>query len=87
MKDARLDFRGEPLEGLADHGHTRIPGTGVRSCAFHLPERRLPAQGRPVQSMFPYELRKAHGLPDHGEKDSIYGYHFLRLLVRSSAPG
>jgi RecB family exonuclease len=83
MKDAQLDFRGEPLEGLQIMGILESRALEFDHVLFtSLNEGCLP-KGRPVQSMFPYELRKAHGLPDHGEKDSIYGYHFLRLLARS----
>ena len=83
MKDAQLDFRGEPLEGLQIMGILESRALEFDHVLFtSLNEGCLP-KGRPVQSMFPYELRKAYGLPDHGEKDSIYGYHFLRLLARS----
>lgn len=83
MKDARLDFQGEPLEGLQIMGilESRSLEFDYLICTS-LNEGILP-KGRPVNSLFPPEVRKTYHLPDHGDKDSIYGYHFLRLLARS----
>lgn len=83
MRDARLDFQGEPLEGLQIMGilESRSLEFDYLICTS-VNEGILP-KGRPVNSLFPPEVRKTYALPDHGEKDSIYGYHFLRLLARS----
>ena len=83
MRDARLDFQGEPLEGLQIMGilESRSLEFDYLICTS-VNEGILP-KGRPVNSLFPPEVRKTYSLPDHGEKDSIYGYHFLRLLARS----
>ena len=82
-RGSKLSFAGEPLQGLQIMGilESRALEFDYLICTS-INEGILP-MGRPVNSLFPPEVRRSHKLPDHGEKDSIYGYHFLRLLARS----
>jgi hypothetical protein len=41
----------------------------------------LPA-GKSHSSYIPYEMKRSFGLPTYTEKDSVYAYHFYRLLHR-----
>lgn len=83
MKDARVDFQGEPLEGLQVMGILESRSLEFDHLIFTSLNEGILPKGRPVNSLFPFEVRRTFKLPDHGEKDSIYGYHFLRLLSRS----
>ncbi|MFL2638815.1 MAG: PD-(D/E)XK nuclease family protein [Flavobacteriaceae bacterium] len=40
-------------------------------------------KGKIHSTLIPYDLRKKHKLLTHDEKDSIYTYHFYRLIKRS----
>ena len=40
-------------------------------------------KGKVQNSLIPYDLRKKHGLLTHSEADSIYTYHFYRLIKRA----
>tara|TARA_B100001093_G_scaffold197132_2_gene189431 strand:- start:436 stop:3057 length:2622 start_codon:yes stop_codon:yes gene_type:complete len=40
-------------------------------------------KGKIQNSLIPFDLRKKHGLLTHSEMDSIYTYHFYRLIKRA----
>ena len=40
-------------------------------------------KGKTQNSLIPYDLRKKYGLLTHSETDSIYTYHFYRLIKRA----
>ena len=79
----KLDFYGEPLEGLQLMGllETRLLDfrnlilTGVN-------EGVIPA-GRSDNSFIPYDVKRHFSLPTYSEKDAVYAYHFFRLLSRA----
>jgi len=83
LAKARIPFEGEPLTGLQimgfletrvlDFDHVYILGANEG----HLPDTRT------ANSVIPYPLRRGFGLPTYEEKDTIYAYHFFRLLQRS----
>ncbi len=83
MSKARIPFEGEPLSGLQimgfletrvlDFEHIYILGSN---------EGNLPDTST-SNSYIPYVLRRGFGLPTYEEKDTIYAYHFFRLLQRS----
>ncbi len=78
-----LDFKGEPLSGLQimgmlesrviDFDHVIISSVN---------EGILPAGGM-NSSFIPFDLKLEYGLPTYNEKDSVYAYHFYRLLHRA----
>ena len=78
----RLSFKGEPLVNLQILGMLE-----TRSLDFaHIfllstNESRLP-QGKSSKSLIPLSLKRAFGMPTYQENDSIYAYHFYRLLQR-----
>ncbi len=80
LRDERLTFLGEPLNGLQvmgfletraiDHGRVLLIGTN---------EGTLPrADGQ--SSWIPFEVRRAYGLPMRSDTEAITAYHFQRLL-------
>ena len=42
----------------------------------------LPA-GKSAASVIPYDMKMKFGLPTYSDKDSVYAYHFYRLLHRA----
>ena len=83
LSKARIPFEGEPLAGLQimgfletrvlDFEHLYILGAN---------EGKLPDTSS-GNSFIPYPLRKGFGMPTYEEKDTIYAYHFFRLLQRA----
>ncbi len=79
----KIDFFGEPLEGLQLMGlletrlldFRRLIITGVN-------EGVLP-HGRTDNSFIPYDVKRHFALPTYSEKDAVYAYHFFRLLSRA----
>jgi hypothetical protein len=80
ITNEKIDFIGEPLEGLQLMGvlETRLLNfkniimTGVN-------EGILPA-GKTDNSFIPFDVKKNYGINTFLENDAIYAYHFYRLL-------
>jgi len=75
-------FYGEPLTGIQILGMLE-----TRSIDFShlilvsLNEGTLP-KGKESDSLIPFALKKAFGLPTYDDKDAVYAYNFYRLLQR-----
>lgn len=77
-----ITYAGEPLNGLqvltmvetraVDFDYVFVLGAN---------EDLLPQTGH-YQSLFPFELRKYHGLPMPSDRESTYSYTFYRLIQR-----
>jgi ATP-dependent helicase/nuclease subunit B len=80
ISNERIDFVGEPVEGLQIMGvlETRLLSfkniimTGVN-------EGILPG-GKNDNSFIPYDVKKNYGINTFLESDAIYAYHFYRLI-------
>ncbi len=81
---ASVPFAGEPLKGIQVMGmlETRVLDF-EKLVLLSVNEGILPPKQQ-QNSMIPYSIRKAFGLPNYEEKDSIYAYHFYRLMQRAS---
>lgn len=78
-----LPFYGEPLKGIQIMGmlETRtldFENLVILSCNDDL----LPA-GKTNSSFIPLDIKRNFGLPTYRHKDSVYSYHFYRLLQRA----
>ncbi|MEZ4829945.1 MAG: PD-(D/E)XK nuclease family protein [Bacteroidia bacterium] len=83
LQKAKIPFEGEPLVGVQlmgfletrvlDFDHIYILGAN---------EGNLPDTST-GNSFIPFSLRKGFGLPTFEEKDTIYAYHFYRLIQRA----
>lgn len=83
IKDEKIDFLGEPLEGIQFMGllETRLLDFD-NLVITNLNEGILPA-GKKNNSFIPFDLKKKFNLPTFLENDAIYTYHFYRLLQRA----
>jgi CRISPR/Cas system-associated exonuclease Cas4 (RecB family) len=81
---ASLPFAGEPLKGIQVMGmlETRVLDF-ERLIILSANEGILPPR-QSQNSMVPYGIRKAFGMPTYEDKDAVYAYHFYRLLQRAS---
>ena len=83
IKGEKIDFVGEPLEGIQFMGllETRLLDFD-NLVITNLNEGILPA-GKKNNSFLPFDLKKKFNLPTFLENDAIYTYHFYRLLQRA----
>ncbi len=79
LREEQLSFLGEPLQGLQIMGiletraldHERVILLGAN-------EGNLP-KASADQSWIPFDLRRIHRLPLHGDREAIAAYHFNRM--------
>jgi hypothetical protein len=78
----KLDFIGEPVHGLQIMGLLETRGLDYKNVIMlSVNEGVLPA-GKTVASYIPHDMKRKFNLPTYSEKDSVYAYHFYRLLHR-----
>ena len=77
VKSEKIDFLGEPLEGIQFMGllETRLLDFD-NLVITNLNEGILPS-GKKNHSFLPFDLKKKFNLPTFLENDAIYTYHFL----------
>lgn len=80
FREIRLPFEGEPLEGLQIMGVLESRNLDFRRVIVcNMNEGNFPPSSS-INSMVPFNLRKAFGLPVQEQNDAIYAYTFYRLL-------
>ncbi|MGB3591162.1 MAG: PD-(D/E)XK nuclease family protein [Nonlabens sp.] len=78
----QLDFIGEPVRGLQIMGLLETRALSYKNVIMlSMNEGLLPA-GKTSNSFIPYDVRTKFNLPTYSQQDSIYAYHFYRLLHR-----
>lgn len=74
---------GEPLKEIQLLGVLETRNLDFeRLIILSVNEGTLPS-GRSSNSLIPYTLKRAFGLPTHEEKDAVYAYNFYRLIQRA----
>jgi hypothetical protein len=78
-----VPFSGEPLTGIQIMGILETRALDFKNLIIlSVNEGILPAVSS-VSSFIPFSLREAFGLPSINHQESIYAYHFFRLLQRA----
>lgn len=78
-----IPFQGEPLSGLQIMGVLETRALDFdRLVILSMNEGVFP-QHKVANSFIPYHLRKGFGLPTYEHQDSIWAYHFYRLIERA----
>ena len=78
-----IPLKGSPSEGLQIMGLLETRALDFKNIIMlSLNEGTLPA-GRSSNSLILHEVKKYFNLPTYQEKDTVYGYHFFRLLQRA----
>lgn len=78
-----IPFRGEPLSGLQIMGVLETRALDFdRLIILSMNEGIFPSK-RSSNSFIPYNLRRGFGLPTYEHQDSIWAYHFYRLIHRA----
>lgn len=74
---------GEPLKEMQLLGILETRNLDFdRLVILSVNEGTLPS-GRSSNSLIPFSLKRAFGLPTHEEKDAVYAYNFFRLIQRA----
>lgn len=80
FREVKLPFEGEPLQGLQVMGVLESRNLDFRRVIIcNMNEDSFPPSGG-LNSMIPFNIRKAFGLPVQEQNDAIYAYTFYRLL-------
>lgn len=80
FREIKLPFEGEPLEGLQVMGVLESRNLDFKRVIIcNMNEGSFPPASS-MDSMVPYNLRRAFGLPVQEQNDAIYAYTFYRLL-------
>ena len=83
LRNEKLSFKGEPLTGLQIMGMLETRVLDFKNLIItSVNEGILPA-GKSDNSFIPFSVKKEVGLPTYQEKDTIFSYHFFRLLQRA----
>ncbi len=78
-----VSFEGEPLSGLQVMGVLETRAVDFENLIIlSMNEGVFPAK-RPTNSFIPYHLRSGFGLPTYEHQDSIFAYHFYRMIYRA----
>ncbi len=83
LQSLKLPFSGEPLRGLQLMGFLETRSLDFKNLFIVSVNEGIMPRGNKQNSYIPFSLRKAFGLPTHTERDSIFAYHFYRLLQRA----
>jgi hypothetical protein len=80
FREVKMPFQGEPLEGLQIMGVLESRNLDFKRVVIcNMNEQSFPPSGG-MNSIIPFNLRKAFGLPVQEQNDAIYAYTFYRLL-------
>lgn len=78
-----IPLKGSPSEGLQIMGLLETRTLDFKNVIMlSVNEGILPA-GKSNNSLILFDVKRHFGLPTYQEKDSVYGYHFFRLLQRA----
>ncbi|MBC2838073.1 PD-(D/E)XK nuclease family protein [Robiginitalea sp. SC105] len=83
LADEKVDFEGEPLEGLQVMGMLESRNLDYETVIITSVNEGILPSGKSNASFIPFDVKKEFGLPTYKEKDAVYTYHFYRLLQRA----
>ncbi len=78
-----LPFYGEPLRGLQMMGMLETRTLDFDNLILLSVNEDLIPSGKTNQSFIPFDIRRHFHLPTYQHKNSIYAYHFYRLIQRA----
>ncbi|MCF8303537.1 MAG: PD-(D/E)XK nuclease family protein [Bacteroidales bacterium] len=78
-----IPFYGEPLKGIQVMGVLETRALSFKNLIMlSVNDDQIPAKQQ-ANSFIPYEIKKKFNLPTFHDRDSIYAYHFYRLIQQS----
>lgn len=82
-KRRSVSFYGEPLHGLQILGVLETRNLDFKRVILISANEGTMPSGRTNNTLIPYSLKSAFGIPTFHEKDAVYAYNFYRLLQRA----
>ena len=82
-RQAKLPFYGEPLQGLQVMGMLETRTLDFENLILLSANEGILPAGKHETTFIPYDIKTRFGLPTHKDRESVYAYHFYRLLQRS----
>lgn len=83
LRNESIAFYGEPLKGLQVMGVLETRTLDFETIIITSANEGVLPSGKTMGSLIPFDIKRAFGLPTYSEKDSIFAYHFYRLLQRA----
>lgn len=83
IRTTNLSFYGEPVSGLQVMGVLETRTLDFENIILLSVNEGLLPSGKTQNSFIPFDVKRVFGLPTYSEKDSIFAYHFYRLLQRA----
>ncbi|MFA5780947.1 MAG: hypothetical protein WC868_01610, partial [Bacteroidales bacterium] len=80
---ATMPFYGEPLKGLQIMGMLETRALDFENIIILSVNEGILPSGRFQSTFIPYDIKKEMGLNTYKQKESIFAYHFYRLLQRA----
>ncbi|MGM9760159.1 MAG: PD-(D/E)XK nuclease family protein, partial [Parabacteroides sp.] len=79
-----IPFQGEPLSGLQVMGVLETRALDFERVIILSMNDGIFPMKKAANSFIPYNLRRGFGLPTYEHQDSVWAYHFYRLISRAS---
>jgi len=79
-----IPFSGNAHEGLQIMGLLETRMLDFKNVIVLSMNEGILPKGKSAPSLLLYDIKKHFGLPTHQRRDSIFGYHFFRLLQRAT---
>lgn len=83
LRNQSVPFTGEPLSGIQIMGFLETRALDFRNIILLSVNEGILPSASPGSSFIPYSIREAFGLPVINHQESLYAYHFFRLLHRA----
>lgn len=83
LRSQSVPFSGEPLSGVQIMGLLETRALDFKNLIILSVNEGILPGASPGSSFIPFSLRESFGLPDISHHESVYAYHFFRLLQRS----
>jgi hypothetical protein len=83
LRNQSVPFSGEPLSGMQIMGFLETRALDFRNIIMLSVNEGILPSVTPGLSFIPFSIREAFGLPVINHQESIYAYHFYRLLHRA----
>jgi len=83
LKNQSVPFTGEPLSGIQIMGFLETRALDFKNIIMLSVNEGILPSSTSGSSFIPLSIREAFGLPVINHKESIYAYHFYRLLHRA----
>lgn len=81
--NGRLPFTGEPLQGVQIMGMLESRALDFKHVIILSANEGVIPEGKKSQSLIPFDIRKKFHMATYGDSDSIFAYHFYRLIQRA----